>query len=438
MPTSEHRRLADLNNDADSWRRWGPYVSDRAWATVREDYSPDGEAWEYFPFEHAHRRAYRWGEDGIGAICDRYQTLVFAPAFWNGVDPILKERLFGVTPKQANHGEDVKEYYFYLDNTPTHSYMRMLYKYPQRAFPYQELVKENQCRAGTGLEYELLDTGIFDDDRYFDITIEYAKGDEEDLCIRIEAVNRGPVAATLHVLPQLWFRNTWAWTTPRGPEPRIELASMQGKAIAITADDSGLPPLPELPVPYCLERRTLYGPSGGKALFTNNETDLEVGGTSDSPYTKDAFHRHIIAGEDCVNSEQYGTKSAIQYVFKDIPPGRSAVLRLRLTNRELSDPLAEVDSIVEQRRSEADEFYEAIHPKTATVDERRIQRQALAGLLWSKQIYLFHVDRWLEGDDSTSPPPSERRQIRNHHWRHLRSMRIMSMPDKWEYPWFAA
>lgn len=440
LSTAEHTRLAEVHDDVSSWRRWGPYVSDRAWATVREDYSANGEAWDYLPFEHAHRKAYRWGEDGIGGICDRYQFLVFAPAFWNGVDKILKERLFGVTPKQANHGEDVKEYYFYLDNTPTHSYMRMLYKYPQRAFPYEQLIAENQRRAGKGFEYELLDTGIFAENRYFDIFIEYAKADPEDLCIRIEAFNRGPEPATLHVIPHLWFRNTWAWTMPRGDEPQVCLGPPSEQSLAIVADNTKLPPLPELPVEYQLGRRILYAPPGGRPMFTNNETDIEIGGygVSDSFYTKDAFHRHIISGEDCLQPDQCGTKSAVQYVFNKIPPGGSVVLRLRLTNRELSNPLKNVDAVVRQRREEADQFYATIHPASATEDERRIQRQALAGQLWTKQIYLFHIDRWLDGDDTTNPPPTERRTIRNQHWRHLRSMRILSMPDKWEYPWFAA
>ena len=446
--TPEHLRLAEVYDDAHGWRRWGPYVSDRSWATVREDYSVDGEAWDYLPFAHAHRKAYRWGEDGIGGVCDRYQTLVFAPAFWNGADPILKERFFGVTPRQANHGEDVKEYYFYLDSTPTHSYMRMLYKYPQRAFPYDRLVEENQRRGGKGFEYELLDTGIFGDNRYFDIFIEYVKADPEDLCIRIEAFNRGPDRATLHVIPHLWFRNTWAWTTPRGAEPRIgmvpssQLFPADGgreQAIAIMADGSDLPPFPELSGEHSLGRRWLYAAAGGRPMFTNNETDIEIGGfgASGSSFTKDAFHRHIIGGEDTVNPGLCGTKAAVQYVC-DVPAGGSVVLRLRLSDRELGDPLCDVDAIVTQRRAEADQFYEAIHPASATEDERRIQRQALAGLLWSKQIYLFHVDRWLNGDDAANAPPPERCKLRNAHWRHLRSMRILSMPDKWEYPWFAA
>ena len=442
MSTREHARLQQIQDDIRGWRRWGPYVGDRSWATVREDYSSDGNAWGYLPHDLARSKAYRWGEDGIAGICDRYQLLVFAPAFWNGNDPILKERLFGVTPIEGNHGEDVKEYYFHLDNTPTHSYMKFLYKYPQAEFPYGLLTEENRRRGGQGFEYELLDTGVFDQDRYFDIVIEYAKVDEEDIAIRIEAFNRGPAAAPLHILPHLWFRNTWSWTPTPGPEPSIRLGPAAADALSLVSDDFAVETLSNIPVFYRLGQRTLYAPGGGAPLFTNNETHRErvfgPGSFSRTPFVKDAFHRYIIRGEDCVNPAQAGTKAALHYRF-DVPAGGSAVLRLRLSDKgDLAKPLAEIDAVVNRRRQEADEFYATIHPAKANEDERRIQRQALSGLLWTKQSYIFDVQRWFEGDFPDCPPPANRPSIRNQHWRHLNSMRVMTVPDKWEYPWFAA
>jgi hypothetical protein len=444
MSTKEHERLREIpeNDDVTSWRRWGPYVSDRAWATVREDYSPDGNAWSYLPHDLARSKAYRWGEDGIAAISDRFQLLVFAPAFWNGRDPILKERLFGLTPCEGNHGEDVKEYYFHLDNTPTHSYMRFLYKYPQAEFPYCQLIRENQRRCGQGLEYELLDTGVFDNDRYFDIFIEYAKASPEDICIRIEAVNRGPEEADLHILPQLWFRNLWAWVSEAGPEPTIQPGPKRASFVSLQADmgDTRMPL--SIPVHYELGRCFLYGPAEGAMLFTNNETNMPrvygIGRVNRSPFVKDAFHRSLIHGEPCTNPANVGTKSTLHYRFR-VPARGSAELRLRLTtDGELKAPLRDVNRTLKLRRQEADEFYQAIHPKTAGDDERLVQRQALAGLLWSKQSYIFDVHAWLEGDRPDLRPPPSRLAIRNVHWRHLNSMRVMTMPDKWEYPWFAA
>jgi hypothetical protein len=447
MATREHERLREITDDIHGWRRWGPYLSDRAWATEREDYSQDGNAWGYLPHDLARSKAYRWGEDGLAGVSDRYQLLCLAPAFWNCRDGILKERLFGLTPHEGNHGEDVKEYYFYLDSTPTHSYMRFLYKYPQAAFPYARLVDENRRRNGSGPEFELLDTGIFDDDRYFDIVIEYAKADPEDLCVRIEAFNRGPAPAPLHVLPHLWFRNTWSWGPTPGPEPAIRpgptpLAGGPG-FVSLVTDDSAVETLSNIPVHYRLGPRTLYGPPGGRALFTNNETNMprvySPGHVSRSPFVKDAFHRHVIAGEPCVNQAGVGTKAALHYVFPAVPPGGSVTLLLRLSDRaDLSDPLGEVDAVVNQRRAEADEFYAAVHPPAADADEKLVQRQALAGLLWGKQSYLFDVQLWLKGDNPACPPPAARQKIRNQHWRHLNSMRVMTVPDKWEYPWFAA
>jgi hypothetical protein len=443
MPTAEHRRLRDIHDDATGWRRWGPYVSDRAWATVREDYSPDGDAWGYLPHRLARSKAYRWGEDGIAGLCDRYQLLVFAPAFWNGRDPFLKERLFGLTPYEGNHGEDVKEYYFHLDNTPTHSYMRFLYKYPHAEFPYQKLVEENRRRNVRQPEYELLDTGAFDEGRYFDIFVEYAKATPEDLCIGIEAHNRGPEAARLFVLPQLWFRNTWAWGAVPGPEPVIRLDAAGPDFIRLATDDSETQTMTNMPVQYNLGRRFLYGPPGAAPIFTNNETNMPrvygAGQVNRTPYVKDAFHRLLVDGERCTNPHALGTKAALCYRFDGVPAGGSVTLRLRLSDRpEETAPLAAAEAVLVRRKLEADEFYDTVHPPAATEDERRVQRQAFAGLLWTKQSYLFDVNLWLDGDNPDWPPPQTRPTVRNRHWRHLNSMRIMTVPDKWEYPWFAA
>ncbi len=412
---------------------------------MREDYSADGDAWSCLTHDMARSKAYRWGEDAIAGLCDRYQLLVFAPAFWNGRDPILKERYFGLTASEGNHGEDVKEYYFYLDNTPTHSYMRMLYKYPQTEYPYRRLIEENAAREGRGPEFELLDTGVFDEDRYFDIVIEYAKHDPDDICIRIEAFNRGPDAAPLHVLPHLWFRNTWSWGPVRGPRPRIAVEASppaSDGAVVIVADDRAASPPPNLTFEYRLGERRLYGSAGGRPLFTDNESNDErlygPAARNVSAYTKDAFHRLLVDGDgEAVNPAHAGTRACIAYDVS-IAPGESCVWRLRLTSGTPEAPLADVDAVIARRKEEADEFYEWLHPPRATADERSVQRQALAGLLWTRQIYLFDVDQWLDGDDPSRPPPEQRRRIRNTHWRHLNSMRVLSMPDKWEYPWFAS
>lgn len=437
----ERARVRSITDDATGWRRWGPYLSDRAWGTVREDYSADGNAWRFLTYDAARAKAYRWGEDGIAGISDRYQILCFAPAFWNERDPHLKERLFGVTPDEGNHGEDVKEYYFHTDNTPTHSYMSLLYKYPQAAFPYRDLVDENQRRAGQGPEYELLDTGLFDEDRYFDITIEYAKATTDDLAIRITAHNRGPDPAPLHVLPTLWFRNTWAWSKVPGQAPLIERGRASGAICLLAEDDEDLHD-DELPPHSGLGLRWLYAPEGGELLFTENETHGEraygPGNASRTPYTKDAFHRAICEGDrSALRGDERGTKAALHYAFV-IPPGESVTLRLRLCDGSKTDPLADVDAIFARRKAEADAFYAAIAPPNATADEKLVQRSALAGLLWSKQSYLFDVARWLDGDNPDAPPPAARQDGRNAHWRHLNSLRVMSVPDTWEYPWFAA
>jgi hypothetical protein len=437
----EHERLAGAHGPVAAWRRWGPYVAERSWGTVREDYSPDGSAWDYFPHDLARSKAYRWGEDGLAGICDRYQILVFALALWNERDPILKERIFGLTNSEGNHGEDVKEYYFYLDSTPTHSYMKWLYKYPQREYPYSRLIEENRRRGGEGREFELLDTGIFDDDRYFDVFVEYAKASPEDIAIRVTVWNRGPEDAPLRVLPHLWFRNTWSWGPQLTHEP-IVCAGPSGPGFqSLLADDTTGEPLRNLPFLYRLGPRHLYVEKGGELMFTFNETNAaRLYGPhvrSRRPFTKDAFHRRVVGGEDSTNPDEVGTRACAHF-RRVVPAGGSVVLRLRLTPDDMSRPLADVDDVIAARRDEADAFYAAVQPPTATPDERLVQRQAFASLLWSKQIYLFDVNQWLEGDNPAWPPPRSRLTHRNAHWRHLNSMRILSMPDKWEYPWFAA
>lgn len=433
MMTEEQRRLEEqLDGFVPRWRKWGPYVAERAWGTVREDYSWNGEAWSYFPFEMANSKVYRWGEDGIAGWCDRYQILVFAPAFWNGCDPILKERLFGVNSMEGNHGEDVKEYYFYLDGIPTHSYMKYLYKYPQREFPYRKLIEENQKRTTQDVEYELVDTGILSENRYFDIFIEYAKASPEDICIKIEAFNRGPEEAPLHILPHLWFRNTWAWGDNRLPEPLI-IKEKTEKRVCLIADDSQLPSPDSLMFDYHLGNRYLYGPPEGMAIFTDNENKIPA-----KSYYKDGFHKYIINQENSINPNEMGTKACIHYFFPKIPPQKSVTLYLRLSDKKMSDPLVDVEKIIFERKKEADEFYAHLHPKGATEEEKLIQRQAIAGMLWNKQVYLFDVSLWLDGDNTYYPPPPSRLNIRNQHWQHLNSMRVMLMPDKWEYPWFAS
>ncbi|MBI5272934.1 MAG: glucosidase [Chlamydiia bacterium] len=424
-------------NCLECWEKWGPYVSDRGWGTVREDYSADGDAWNYFTHDQARLRAFRRSEDGIAGISDRFQRLLFAPAFWNGKDPILKERLFGLNSYEGNHGEDVKEIYYPVDATPTHSYLKYLYKYPQNIYPYDQIVSENGKRGIDDREYELIDTGIFDEDRYFDIVIEYAKKDSEDLCIRIEAINRGPEGAPLHILPHLWFRNSWSWGEMRDPSPEIQM----GKGLCLIADDAKLNSPRNLLFDYHLGLHYLYGEEGAEPLFTNNETNQEAlfGRPNATPYVKDAFHRYLIHKESgAINPKRQGTKAALHYFFPDIGVGQSAVVRLRLTLHAMLEPLAEVDAVIAERKREADLFYAEIHPLKATAEEKAIQRQALSGMIWNKQIYLYDVGAWLQGDDPKNPPPEGRKQIRNTHWRHITSTHIFSMPDKWEYPWFAA
>ena len=445
IETPESQRLAEDRLGSKKWRQWGPYVSERSWGTVREDYSADGDAWGYFPHEHARSKAYRWGEDGLAGICDRYQLLVFAIAVWNGEDDILKERLFGLVPRQSNHGEDVKEYYYYLDATPTHSYLKYLYKYPQRRFPYRQLIDESHKRGLEDPEYELLDTGIFHENRYFDVQVEYAKFDCDDIGIRITVFNRGPESAALTLVPHLWFRNTWSWGECRLPQPEISVLDETDEGLCLLADESRSPSPSNLLQHYQLGRMFLYAESGGAPLFTDNESNnRQLYGpqaTNHSDFVKDAFHRQIVNGEVCTNPQRVGTKACIQYDLLGIPAGGSRTVRLRLTNtRQTNIPqsIQAVEPMVLWRKQEADAFYASVHPPKASADECRIQRQALSGMIWSKQIYLFDVQKWLDGDNPRLRPPASRRTLRNQHWLHLNSMRILSMPDKWEYPWFAA
>lgn len=427
--TSEHERLAI---DGNSWRHWGPYLSERAWGTVREDYSPDGCAWEYFPHDAARSRAYRWNEDGLAGISDDKGRLCLALALWNGQDAILKERLFGVTGNQGNHGEDVKEEYFYLDCTPSHSYMKMLYKYPQQAFPYQQLLAENARRGRHDAEYELLDTGVFDENRYWDIVVEYAKAAPEDILLRIQAINHGPETATVSVLPTLWFRNTWSWGRD---DARPLLCLAQDTLPCIDASH----PL--------LGRYVLSCEDADELLFTNNDTNLQrlYGVSNQTPYVKDAFHRYLIDGErNAVNSAQQGTKAAAVYT-RVVPAGEAITLRLRFTQIDadtsiayrIASPFADFDAIYEQRTGEADTYYAALQASNLDDDQRLVQRQAFAGMLWSKQFYYYIVEHWLEGDPAQPQPPAQRKYGRNREWKHLYNERVMSMPDKWEYPWYA-
>jgi len=440
--SEEELRLLQKGGDIDPWQKWGPYVSERSWGTVREDYSADGNAWDSFPCEMAPYRAYRWGEDGIAGICDRYQVLALTHAFWNGKDPILKERLYGLGTHEGNHGEDVKEHYYYLDALPSHAYMKYLYKYPSEAFPYEALKRENQKRSVHDPEYELIDTGIFDGNRYFDITIEIAKEGKDDLCIKIEIVNRSEKEESIHVLPQLIFRNTWGWGDHPLPQPVMKKSDhTPTHAHCIVADDTMMDPLPYLNFDYRVGKRYFYADERSEVLFTGNETNINhlYGTAGGSLYTKDAFHRYVVLGEkDKVNPEGRGTKACFYFQGLKIPPGGAETFYLRLTDRELHHPLTGVEEIIQKRKKQADAFYEKIHPKGASVEEKLIQRQALAGMLWTKQIYLYDVNQWLKGDNPNAPPPTSREGIRNSHWKHLISKRILSMPDKWEYPWFAA
>ncbi|HEX2600179.1 MAG TPA: glucosidase [Terriglobales bacterium] len=421
--TTEQKRLNQTRETGIPWKKWGPYLSERQWGTVREDYSHDGNAWDYFTHDQSRSRAYRWGEDGLAGISDDKQRLCFAIALWNGRDPILKERLFGLTNSEGNHGEDVKEYYFYLDSTPTHSYMKYLYKYPQAVFPYNNLVETNRRRSREEFEYELLDTGVFDEDRYFDVFVEYAKADPEDILITITVHNRGPEAATLCLLPTLWFRNTWSWVKE---ETRPVLR--EGKDASIVASDSKL------------GDRTLQCEGNPELLFTENETNTARlwGQTNASPYVKDAFHNYLVSNkEDAVNPAKMGTKAAALYRL-NILAGGSQIVRLRLSAQPSDEPFRNFDQIFASRFAEANEFYDRVTPRSLSEDERRVHRQAVAGMLWSKQYYYFDLDKWLQEHKAHPLVGENARNIRNAEWFHMLNSDIISMPDKWEYPWYAA
>jgi hypothetical protein len=425
---AEARRLEEARGGV-VWRRWGPYLSERQWGTVREDYSQNGDAWNHFTHDQARSRAYHWGEDGLAGISDDKQRLCFALALWNGRDPILKERLFGLTNSEGNHGEDVKEYYFYLDSTPTHSYMKWLYKYPQRAYPYADLVATNGRRSRGELEYELLDTGVFAEDRYFDVFVEYAKAGPDDLAIRITVANRGPEKATLHLLPTLWFRNTWSWWDD-APKPSLRQVDAPPGTAAVAASHP------------TLGERWLYVNGEGPLLFTENETNTQrlYGTPNAGPFVKDAFHEHVVRGNpDAVNSSRTGTKCAAHRVV-EVGPGATAVLELRLCDAppaKLREPFAGLETTFATRHADADEFYRALTPPRATEDEARVMRQALAGMLWSKQYYFFDADKWLR-EHGVDPLSGGANGIRNHEWGHMVNDHVISMPDKWEYPWYAA
>jgi hypothetical protein len=427
--TEEQKRLDEQRAGTADWRLWGPYLSERAWGSVREDYSAGGDAWSYFPHDHARSRAYRWNEDGLLGISDEQQHLCFALALWNGADPFLKERAFGLTGPQGNHGEDAKDYWFYLDNVPSHAYMRALYKYPQRAFPYARLVDENARRGKDDPEFELLDTGAFDDDRYFDVFVEYAKGSPSDVLVRITVANRGPEDAPIDVLPTLWFRNTWTWGV-RGYRPTLSvLPSADGAAQVLAQHEA-------------LGRYHLTCEGDPELLFTENETNQErvFGSPNPQPYVKDAFHRRVVEGDGhAVNPARTGTKAAALYRLT-VPAGGERVLRLRLSADAggAAALRAEFDATFARRKAEADAFYLPLAAPEVSDDERSVQRQAFAGLLWSKQFYHYDVRQWLRGDPAEPPPPAERWNGRNHAWTHLNNHDVISMPDKWEYPWYAA
>jgi hypothetical protein len=421
---AEKKRLAEARRGVAAWKKWGPYLTERQWGTVREDYSPYGNAWEYVSHDAARSKAYRWGEEGIGGISDENQYLCFSVALWNGRDPILKERLFGLTGNEGNHGEDVKEYYYYLDGTPTHSYMKMLYKYPQAEFPYSWLIDENRRRGKDQPEFELIDTHLFDDDRYFDVFIEYAKGTPEDMLAMITVHNRGPEDALINVLPQVWFRNTWSW----GQQPnKPVMYSIREDVIQLEHQSLG-------------KRRWIYFEGSNELLFCENETNVQrLYGVNGAPgFFKDGINEYIVYGStSAINPEQRGTKAAAKYKL-NVPAGGSVQMRIRMGSDMTERPFAGFEQTFAQRLKEADEFYGELQDKTMTNDARNVQRQALAGMLWSKQFYYFDIPQWLGGDPGQPPPPVERKRGRNSEWLHLNNADIISMPDTWEYPWYAA
>jgi hypothetical protein len=431
--TKEETRLAESHARKKHWKRWGPYLSERAWGTVREDYSPYGTAWEYFPHEHARSRAYRWNEDGLAGISDRRQLICFALALWNERDPILKERLFGLTGNEGNHGEDVKECYFYLDSTPSHSYMKYLYKYPQAEFPYAKLVEENRRRDRHQPEFELLDTGVFDEDRYFDIFVEYAKADVEDILIKITVTNRGPEAANLRVLPTIWFRNTWSWGNDP-PRPRLhEARPAPNPVIELNPSETNQ---------LRSDTRWVHCEGSPQLLFTENETNAQrlFGARNRSPFVKDGINDYVVEGaKQTVNPEHVGSKAAAHYKLS-IGSGETEVIRMRLADSDFKETnaFAAFDKTFSLRKDEADEFYATVIPQDLSADAQNVMRQGFAGMLWSKQFYHYVVKDWLQGDPGTPSPPQERQSGRNHQWTHVYNADVISMPDKWEYPWYAA
>src|SRR5262252_4879055 len=429
VETAEQTRLNAARESGVPWKKWGPYLSERQWGTVREDYSQDGNAWDYFSHDQARSRAYRWGEDGLAGFSDDQQQLCFAVALWNGRDPILKERLFGLTNAEGNHGEDVKEYYFHLDSTPTHSYMKWLYKYPQAAYPYGNLIETSKRRNRRDMEYELLDTGVFNGDRYFDIFVEYAKQTPEDILIQISVCNRGPEPATVHVLPTLWFRNIWTWW-PGTPKPALKQATESQGSRTVAASHT------------LVGERYLYCEGDVPLLFTENEpNNARLFGTPNaSPYVKDGINNYVVHGQhDAVNPEHTGTKAAAHYQV-NVGAGETVTIRLRFSDMApvvMGEPFTSFAVIMQARQREADVFYRAITSARVSDDEARVMRQALAGMLWSKQYFGFDVDKWLEEHGLDSMRPGSR-QMRNSEWFHMVNDHVISMPDKWEYPWYAA
>src|SRR5689334_2200738 len=435
---AERQRLSDVPHGRSPWRKWGPYLSERAWGTVREDYSATGEAWDHFPHDHARSRAYRWNEDGLAGICDDRQTLCFALAFWNERDPILKERIFGLGGPEGNHGEDAKEYWWYVDSTPTHSWMRWRYHYPQSRFPYGDIVRANAGRGRGEPEFELVDTGIFDESRYWAVEVDYAKASPTDLCVVIRATNHGPDPATLHLLPSLWFRNTWSWGLPGFDEVPTIHGYDEGTLVANHK---------------VLGRLVLAGEGLPEALLCDNESNAERlwGLENRSPHPKDGINDYLIEGKPTVNPERVGTKAALHYV-REVAAGATTEIRLRLalvgepedewTPEAAARSHAELDlgegfsTVMADRKREADEFFAEVIPASASADEAMVLRQAVAGLMWGKQFYHYDVARWLAGDPQGTPPPQSRQ--RNRHWWHMSSFDVISMPDPWEYPWYAA
>ncbi len=418
---AEKKRLEETLNKKKNWKKWGPYLSERAWGTVREDYSPHGSAWDYLPHDHARSKAYRWNEDGIAGICDEYQKVCFSVSLWNENDPILKERIFGLTGNEGNHGEDVKEYYYYLDSTPTHSYMKYLYKYCQTEFPYQSLLIENQQRTRKDSEFELIDTGVFGENKYFDVFIEYTKVTADDICIKISVANRGSETAKLRVLPTIWYRNIWSWEQDA---KRPEMKAVSEETIELNGGKGFL---------YCKDADEL--------LFTENNTNKQklYGAENETQFVKDGINDYIVQSQqEAVNPEKTGSKASAHYSL-EIGGGETKEVLLRLSNKKLKQPFgSSFAKAFNQRKKEADEFYSEIIPQNLSDDAKNVQRQAFAGMLWTKQFYHFDVEKWLDGDETQPTPPAERKKGRNNEWKHLNNADIISMPNKWEYPWYAA